>query len=483
MAEENGRTVGAVREPPPLREPPALDIHAVRSQVVGIDQQVPLLDGSWHPYINLDNAASTPALRPVFDRVNAFLPWYSSVHRGSGFKSQLATWAYEQAHEELLRFFGADPAEHVAALVRNSTEAINKLARRFPLGEGDVVLCSLMEHHSNDLPWRGRAHIQRIGITPLGTLDEDHLDHLLRRYAGRVRLVAVSGASNVTGYVNPIYRIAQKAHEVGAQLLVDGAQLVPHRRVDMGRLDDPAHIDYLAISGHKMYAPYGTGALIGRRDLFAQGDPDLVGGGAISLVTLTDVAWAPLPDKEEAGSPNVVGAVALAQAARCLEQIGMDALAEHEAMLTAHALERLREIDGLELYGDTNPNCCPVRVGVISFTAREMDHAKVAAVLSYEAGIGVRSGCFCAQPYIFGLLKVSAQEIADLRRDVAQGDFRRMPGMVRLSFGCYNTVEEVDIMARAIEHIVRGEYRGSYVQEADGRYHPEGLQVDWGRYF
>lgn len=472
MVGEHGRIVG-----------PPLSIATVRSRVVGIDQQVPLLDGRWCTYINLDNAASTPALQPVADRVNALMPWYASVHRGSGFKSQLSTWAYEQAHEAILHFVGADPGEHVAILCRNSTEAINRLARRFPLHEGDIVLCSLMEHHSNDLPWRGRAQVYRVGITTEGALDEDHLEHLLRRYAGRVRLVAVSGASNVTGYVNPIYRIAQRAHEVGAQVLVDGAQLVPHRRLEMGRLSDPAHIDYLAVSGHKMYAPYGTGTLIGRRDLFQEGDPALVGGGAISLVTTSDVDWAPLPDKEEAGSPNVTGAVALSEAVRCLEEIGMDAVAEHECALTTHALERLSAIDGLTLYGDTNPGCSPIRVGVISFTAQGMDHAKVAAILGYEAGIGVRSGCFCAQPYIFTLLGVGAQEIASLHEDVAGLDFRRMPGMVRLSFGCYNTEQEIDTAADVLERIVRGDFRGNYVQQPDGRFHPEGYQVDWSRYF
>lgn len=462
---------------------PSLSIATVRSQVVGIDQQVPLLDGNWRTYINLDNAASTPALQPVADRVNALMPWYSSVHRGTGFKSELSTWAYEQAHEAVLRFVGADPGEHVAILCRNSTEAINRLARRYPLGEGDIVLCSLMEHHSNDLPWRGRAQIYRVGITAEGALDEDHLEHLLRRFAGRVRLVAISGASNVTGYVNPIYRIAQRAHEVGAEVLVDGAQLVPHRRVEMGRLDDPAHLDYLAISGHKMYAPYGTGALIGRRDLFREGEPDLVGGGAIALVTTSDVAWAPLPDKEEAGTPNVAGAVALAEAARCLSEIGMDAVAEHECALTVRALERLGAIDGLTLYGDTNPACSPIRLGVISCTAQRMNHAKVAAILGYEAGIGVRSGCFCAQPYIFALLNVGAEEVARLRTDAAGFDYRHMPGMVRLSIGCYNTEQEIDLVAGALERIVRGDYRGRYAQLPDGRYHPEGYQVEWSRYF
>ncbi len=462
------------------REP--LSIDTVRSQIVGIDQQVPLLDGSTRTYVNLDNAASTPALRPVYDRVNAFLPWYASVHRGTGFKSQLSTWAYEQAHEITLRFVGGNPAEHVVIFGKNTTEAINKVARRLPLKEGDVVLTSLMEHHSNDLPWRPRAQVQRIGLTPEGELDEEHLDHLLRRFAGRVRLLAVSGASNVTGYINPIYRLAQKAHEVGAQILVDAAQLAPHRKIEIGRLADPAHIDYLALSGHKLYAPFGTGALIGRRDTFLEGDPDLVGGGTIALVTTTDVTWGDLPEKEEAGSPNVVGAVALAEALRCLEAIGMDAIAEHEAELTAYALERLRRVEPLVLYGNTEPACCPGRVGVISLGVPGVDDHKVAAILSYEAGIGVRNGCFCAQPYLFSLLKLPPQEIAELRAAIARGEMNRLPGLVRISFGCYNTRTEIDAAVEALAGIARGDYQGRYVQAPDGHYQPQDYEVDWGRY-
>ncbi len=462
------------------REP--LTIATVRSQVVGIDAQVPLLDGTSRTYINLDNAASTPALQPVADAVNAFLPWYSSVHRGVGLKSQLSTWAYEQAHEATLGFVGADPSEYVAVFGRNTTEATNKLARRLPLGPGDVVLLSMMEHHSNDLPWRGRAEVQRIRLTPEGALDEEHLDHLLRRYAGRVRLLALSGASNVTGYINPIYRLAQKVHAVGAEILVDAAQLAPHRKIVMGRLDDPAHLDYVALSGHKLYAPFGTGALIGRRDTFLRGDPDLVGGGAISLVTLHDVAWAPLPDKEEAGSPNVVGAVAMGQALRCLQEIGLDCIAEHEALLTAHALERLLRISSLTIYGDQDPGCCQGRVGVVSFTMAGVSDDLVAAVLSHEAGIGVRNGCFCAQPYVFSLLGVKPEQVARFRAAAARGEEFDVPGLVRLSFGCYNTLEEVDAAADALELIARHRYRGRYVQSADGRYRPQGYAPDWGRF-
>ncbi|MGQ9681639.1 MAG: aminotransferase class V-fold PLP-dependent enzyme [Anaerolineae bacterium] len=460
-----------------------LDIATVRAQVVGIDHQVPLLDGSMRPYINLDNAASTPALRPVLETVNAFMPWYSSVHRGTGFKSQLSTWAYEEAHRAVLRFLSADPQEHVAIFGRHTTEAINKLARRVPLQTSDVVLLSMMEHHSNDLPWRGRAQIQRIRTLPNGALDEEHLDHLLRRFAGRVKLLVISGASNVTGYVNPIYRLAQKAHEVGAQIVVDAAQLAPHRRIVMGRLDDPAHLDYVALSGHKLYAPFGTGVLVGRRDTFELGDPDLVGGGAISLVTLDRVQWAPLPDKEEAGTPNVVGAVALARALACLEDIGLDRIAEHDADLTARALQRLQAIDGLTLYGDRDASCCPLRVGVISLTVRGVDDHKVAAILSHEAGIGVRNGCFCAQPYLFSLLGLRREQIAELEGAAARGEYARFPGLVRLSFGCYNTRTEIDAAAEALEMVASGRSQGRYVQGPDGRYQPEGLAPDYAAYF
>ncbi len=460
-----------------------LSIDNVRSEIVGIDQQVPLLDGSERPYVNLDNAASTPSLKPVLERVNAFLPWYSSIHRGAGFKSQLSSWAYEQAREATLRFVEASAEEHVVIFGRHTTDAINKLAARFPLEAGDVVLLSAMEHHSNDLPWRGRAELHRIRLTPEGALDEDHLDHLLRRFAGRVRLLVISGASNVTGYVNPIYRLAMKVHEVGGEILVDAAQLAPHRKVVMGPLDDPAHIDYLALSGHKLYAPYGTGALIGRRDRFADGPPEMVGGGAIAFVSRDNVVWAPPPEKEEAGSPNVVGAVALAEALRCLEAVGMDSIAEHESRLTAYALKRLQQMDAVTLYGDCDANSCAGRVGVISLTVRGLDDHLVAAILNYEAGVGVRNGCFCAQPYLFELLKLSRAQIAGYQAAAERGEGWRLPGLVRLSLGCYNTQEEIDVAVEALARIGRGEYQGRYVRGPDGRYVPEGHQIDWSRYF
>ena len=461
-----------------------LTIDNVREQIVGIDAPVPLLDGTRRPYTNFDNAASTPALRPVFDKVNEFMTWYSSVHRGTGFKSLIASEAYELAHALVACFVGANPACNTVIFGKNTTEAINKLARRFPLEPDDVVLCSLMEHHSNDLPWRQRAHLLHIGVNDDGTLDEEDFDRLLAQFAGRVKLVAISGASNVTGCLNPIHRLAEKAHAAGAKILVDAAQLAPHRAVNMRPDDDPSHLDFVVISAHKMYAPYGTGALIGPISVFAQGVPDMVGGGTVEIVTEEDVRWAEPPDRDEAGSPNVVGAVALGQSILSLQEIGMEALADHEAVLTAHALRRLREIDGIELYGLTDPERAGERVGVIPMNLQGIDHYKLAAVLSFEGGIGVRNGCFCAHPYLLRLLKVSGEAALGHQQDIEDGTRVGLPGLVRISFGCYNTVEEIDYLVEVLARIAAGKIQGEYEQDpVSGGYWPRGYELDYDAYF
>ncbi|HEX9616275.1 MAG TPA: aminotransferase class V-fold PLP-dependent enzyme, partial [Anaerolineales bacterium] len=373
--------------------------HHYESLFSGIDLQVPTMDGAHRPYINLDNAASTPSMKPALAAVNDFMAYYSSVHRGTGFKSQLSTHAYEAARQAVMRFVGADPQAHTCIFGKNTTEAINKLARRFPFtGERRIVITSGMEHHSNDLPWRANAETVHVRLTPEGRLDEADFDAQLARHSERVALVAITGASNVTGYLNPIHRLAEKAHAAGAQIAVDCAQLAPHRKIDMRPIDDPAHLDYVSISAHKLYAPFGTGALIGRRETFEQGDPDLSGGGTVDIVTLESVVWAGPPDREEAGSPNTVGAVALATALRQLEKIGMDTVAEHEAELTAYALERLPRVPGLRIFGDPDPRRARERLGVIPFKLEGISHFLAAAILGFEFGIGVRSGCFCAHP-------------------------------------------------------------------------------------
>ena len=437
-----------------------------RTRMVGLDEPAPLADGRLAPYINLDNAATTPPLRAVMDAVSRFAPFYSSVHRGVGYKSRVSTDAWDDAHETIGRFVGADPSTHVVIFGKNTTEAINKLAFRLPLPDHAVIVTTVMEHHSNDLPWRGRAEIVRAGILPDGRLDEDDIDGLLGRYGRRVALLAVTGASNVTGLAPPIHRLARKAHAVGARILVDAAQLAPHRRIDMRSVGDPEHLDFVAFSAHKMYAPFGVGALVGPREVFLAGEPEYRGGGTVDLVTLDEVIWAGAPDRDEAGSPNVLGAVAMAAAARVLDGEAMASIASHEAALTAYTLAGLRSIRGVRVYGAAGAAPGVDRVGVIPFNVEGAPHGLTAAVLAYEHGIGVRSGCFCAQPYVARLL--GEPEADRLRARTAADALRRgRPGMVRLSLGAYNTQADIDVALEAIAHVARGgcERRYRFVPE------------------
>ncbi len=455
----------------------------LRERILGIDRKVPLLTGERVRYVNLDNAASTPVLQDVKLALDEFLPYYSSVHRGTGFKSRLSTVAYDRAHQIVADFFGVDLESHTVIFGKNTTEAINKLAYRLPLDDDAIVVSTQMEHHSNDLPWRHRAEVVHVAVTPDGRLDEADFDRKLSEYGDRIALVAVAGASNVTGYVQPIHDLARKAHAVGARILVDAAQLAPHRPITMLPSDDEA-LDFLAVSAHKMYAPFGTGALIGPKDVFLESPPEYRGGGTVDIVTLDEIAWAGLPDRDEAGSPNVVGGVALGAALKALDEVGMSTIAEHEAQLLDYAIERLKEVPGLRMYGATESGGGPDKVGVIPFNIEGLSHFYVASVLGYEAGIGVRSGCFCAHPYVVHLLDLPPEEAAGWRERVRAGDKSDMPGMVRLSFGCYNNQEDVDRLVDALCRVARGEVAGRYrVDRATGEYLPDGYAEPLQSYF
>jgi len=459
--------------------------YSYRDLFVGLDVETPLLDGSLHPYIFFDNAASTPSLRAAQSAINNFLPYYSSVHRGTGFKSQLSTHFYEQSRKIVMQFLNANSDEHVCIFGKNTTEAINKLARRFPFTpHRNVVLTSGMEHHSNDLPWRDVANTVHVKLTPEGRLDEEDFSAKLNKFAQRVALVAIAGASNVTGFLNPIHKLAKHAHSVGAHILVDCAQLAPHRAINMRSLEDPGHLDYVTISAHKMYAPFGTGALVGRKDTFDRGEPDMRGGGTVEIVTLDDVIWTKPPERDEAGSPNTVGAIALSAAINQLMAVGMDKVATHEADLTAYTLTCLSGIQGIEIYGDKNPSNSKQHLGVIPINILGISHFKAAAILGHEFGIGVRNGCFCAHPYILHLLGLSPAESNIVRQRMMIGDKSEMPGLIRISFGLYNEKDEVDVLIQALSCVIKGEYKGNYIQDkASGEFIPKGWSPDFTQQF
>ncbi|RKD29066.1 aminotransferase class V-fold PLP-dependent enzyme [Thermohalobacter berrensis] len=428
-------------------------IKNIRKYTVGIDKKVLLHNNKRVNYINFDNAASTPTLVPVLDKMNEFLEWYSNIHRGTGYKSKISTIAYEEAHDIVADFVGSDKNKNTVIFVKNTTEAINKLSYRFPLNKDDIVITTIMEHHSNDLPWRRKAKLLHTNICQDGRLDLEDLENKLKKYKGKVKLVTVTGASNVTGYINNIHYIASLAHRYGAKIMVDGAQLVPHRKVNMSGYKDDDYIDFLVFSAHKMYAPFGTGVLIGPKKFFQRGDPEYVGGGTIISVTQYNSYWADLPDKDEAGTPNIVGGIALAKVIKILNEIGMDNIKKHEKKLTEHIIKKLKEIPSVNIYSSINENIEDM-VGVISFNVNGIPHNLLASVLAYEGGIGVRNGCFCAHPYIHKLLNLSSREISRLQKDLIMGNTKNIPGLVRVSFGMYNTIEEVNKFIKVLNLLV-----------------------------
>ncbi len=443
----------------------------IRDEIVGVDQLVPVLDGRMVRYVNLDNAATTPPLQAVVDAVEQFLPFASSVHRGTGFKSRVSTAAFEEARDVIGHFVGADPDRDVVVFTKNTTEAINEFARSMVLAEGSVVLTTVLEHHSNMLPWRRRGSVVHVRAGDDGSLDEDDLDRQLARHHGRVALLAVTGASNVTGVTPPIHRLAAKVHAAGGRILVDAAQLAGHRPIDMLPHDDPGHLDVVALSAHKMYAPYGSGALIADRDLFCI-DPVSCGGGTVRAVTLDEVVWADLPDRAEAGSPNLLGAIAFAAAARRLDDGGLSEIASHEQQLARYAKSRISALPSVTVFGDS---CA--ELGVLAFAVDGWDPRLVAAVLSHEHGVGVRSGCFCAQPYVHHLLGLSGEAIDRWVQAARRDDLRVAPGLVRISVGCYNDRNDIDRAVEGLESIIAGDIHGPYRQEADGSFVPNELRT------
>jgi selenocysteine lyase/cysteine desulfurase len=457
-------TMTATREP---SADPSTSLHGSEAlRLVGADVEVPLVTGGKRRYVNLDYAASAPALQAVHDAVEELLEWYSSVHRGAGFKSRASTAAYEGARESIRRFVNARDDDAVI-ITRNTTDSINLLAGTLPPGTHVVAFAG--EHHANLLPWK-RIGVRYLPVpeSPAGMLEQ--LATTLEELPGceDPHLVAVTGASNVTGEIWPLAEIAEITHRFGARLLVDAAQLAPHAPIDMHR----DGIDFLALSGHKLYAPYGAGALIGKRDWLSSGDPFLRGGGAVKLVTIDETLWAELPDRQEAGSPNVVGAVALGVACDTLATAGMDRIAAEERELAALARQRLAAIDGFEHYAvwpDDHP-----RTGLLTFNLAGVPYDLLAAILSAEHGIGIRHGCFCAHPLMVRLLHVADDEVGRLLTEMRAGHHERLPGAARMSLGLGSTSADVDAMADALRSIAADGPQWTYSVNADSsEYEPD----------
>jgi selenocysteine lyase/cysteine desulfurase len=433
-------------------------------RLVGDDVRVPVLGGAERRYVDLDTAATSSASSAVVRAVENFLPWYSSVHRGSGAKSQYSSARYEEARETLVRFAGADPTTHQALFPRNTTEAMNQLAFRLGLTREDVVVTTAVEHHANILPWKRYAQLRVVDVDARGTFEvEDVVAALDAKPTPKV--LAITGASNVTGWIPDLKAIASAARERGVLVVVDAAQMAPHRPLEM----TATGIDVVALSGHKMYAPFGAGALIAPKHLFADGEPFLVGGGAVQAVSFEDVVWENGPDRDDAGSPNVIGVVALAAAADELRSDGWPTLLRHEETLVRALDAELATVPGLRRLGPA----AGVRTPVAAFVLDGQPHGLVSARLANEHAIGTRSGCFCAHPYMGRLLGLTDADVQQFHDDVRAGLRHRLPGAVRASAGRATTGADIAVLGEALREIAATPERAvEYTIDGHGDYTP-----------
>lgn len=377
--------------------------------------------------VYLDNGATTQKPKQVIERiVQSYENENSNVHRGVHYLSEISTEAHENARKKVADFINAVPEEII--FTRGTTESINLVARSYIEGcckAGDEIIFSTMEHHSNMVPWQMAAErcglkFRAIPINDDGSLNLEAYKAMLNE---KTRLVAITHTSNVLGTVNPIREISDAAHKVGAKVLVDAAQAIAHTKVDVAALG----ADFLAFSGHKMYAPTGIGVLWGKKELLEAMPPFMGGGEMIDHVTIEHTTYGALPYKFEAGTPNYVGSAALATAIDFINETGIDNIHKHEAELLHYATEKLKEIERVHIIGNA-----PDKSGIISFVADGAHHYDIGLMLD-KMGIAVRTGHHCAEPIMarYGI-----------------------PGTVRISFAVYNTIEEIDIFINALNRIL-----------------------------
>lgn len=456
-------------------------LEQVRDDFIGLDTEYRLANGARTARRFLDSAASTLMMGAAHRASTACLEHYSNTHSFTHFSARISTELYAWAHCRILDFCRADQQQYTCVFTGSgSTAGFNRIARVFKhlRRDRDTVLVSLMEHHSNDLPHR-KHHTNVISIpcegesSKLGRVDLVALRDLLETHRQRLNYVAVTAASNVTGIINPIYEIAAMVHEYGAYLVVDGSQLAAHEAVNVGRNANPAeNIDVFVFSGHKVYAPGSPGVLVARKELLQALQPAEVGGGMVDRVALEDYQIsAALPGREEAGTPNIVGAIRLAAAVEVLDRIGMATISDYEMMLTRQLIAALQSIPEVRLYGDIDLRRVP-RTPTVVMNVEGIDHALLAAILNDYFNIAVRNECFCAQPYVREMIREELWELDIDDENHLQADVAAQLGMVRVSLALYSRNEDIEAFVTALRKIIcdRDFYTAQYRWAASGTY-------------
>ena len=454
----------------------------IQKEFIGLDTTYTLATGKTSRRIYLDSTATTLMMKPAFEVVSSFFHHYANTHSLLHFGAKISTCEYNWAHNRVLSFVGADEKSYTCFFTGSGTTAgINRMARVFrDIRPGKkIAVVSIMEHHSNDLPHR--KYMEKVIHVPvvkrngrLGCVCLKTLEQILKENFGKVNYVALTGISNVTGIINPINKAAEIAHKYDALLLVDGAQLAAHVPIRMVNPNNPAqNIDVLVFSGHKTYMPGSPGVVVAKKNLLSQIEPEEVGGGMVENVFVDHyVVKNTFPDREEAGTPNIPGAIGLATAIDVLDRIGMDFLQKEEEELIRLALEGMQKIPSMTIYGEPNQDICK-RIASISFNINGLDHGLTAAVLNDYFNIAVRNECFCAHPYVKEMIM---DDLLELVEGVYMNDieevFHLKRGMVRASFALYSTEDDVFSLINAVSSIANNKefYTSMYHVNVDGNY-------------
>jgi len=457
----------------------------IKSDFIGLDTEYRTVDGNLSKRIYLDTTASSLMMGVAHRASNEFLKHYSNTHSLLHFSAKISTKTYNWIHDRILEFVHADPNEFTCFFMGSGvTAGMNRMAKTFNRlrPEKDMVLVSIMEHHSNDLPHRKHGgKVMHIPISNnasnMGGIDMDIFEKYLMQFQDRINYVSITGLSNVTGFINPINKIAKLAHKYGAYVIVDAAQMAAHVPIYMSGFEDKSmEIDALLFSGHKTYAPGSPGVIVARKAFMAAVEPEEVGGGMVDKVFPDNYFVSKkFPDREEAGTPNILGAITLGSAIHVLDSIGMDVILKKDLEITNYAIKKMGKYKDIFVYGETDSKVCQ-RSGTISFNIVDMDHGLVAAILNDYFNIAVRNECFCAHPYVEKMLHMTHKEEID-QLDCLDNNLtwkvESWMGMVRASIGLYNTIKDIDNLISALSSIIQNKstLSNEYMINQSGDYH------------
>lgn len=423
-----------------------------RNLFVGLDTPVLLENGQPTIPINFDNGATTPPLKCALNSIIKNAQTYGPIARGAGQKGELCTKKYEDGRNTILKFFNLEGNnDYTVIYTKTTTESINILANVLIKDKCEKVLTTRMEHHANDLPWRHTATVEYVDVDNNGRISLESVEKKLIENKGQIKFVSITGASNVTGYANDIHGIARLCHKYNAKIIVDAAQLVAHKEVNMNGNNPNEQIDFLVFSAHKAYAPFGCGAIVGlAKDLF-ENEPFLRGGGCVDAVFDNSIIWSQPPSRLEAGSPNFLGVMAMIRALEELKKIGFDKIYSHEMEIKDYLINEMKQIPNLVLYGDVDNTLD--RLGVITFNLSNLKYNEVSKILADKYGIATRCAKFCAHPYVYRLLGISDDYAYEEFMTAEENNTSSNNGLVRISLGLYNNLDEAAIFIKALKDL------------------------------